>query len=809
MYRLCNLKKLLVALFLALFAVAVMPRVEAGESVTLSWDSNPETDIAGYRVCYGQYSGILDETADTGGTVTEMSISGLIPGETYYFAVLAYNQQGIEGPLSNEISYTVPLPEPETPPLPPELPELAVESSVGGFLIPNQAMGPEQATMIGKISTMGTITLHNRGKARLSGLAVSLSGSNAFSTSNFTTTALDAGATTTLTVDFAPKVPGQQFASLRISSNDPTRPQFDIALAGNGTTSPRIAVSGEGGTSLQQGASLAFGNLELGTATGRVPLTLRNVGNAPLNGLQATIRGSGAADFSHSSVSVTSLAPGAETLIEVIFHPTAAGSSTATLDLAGDDPSAGGFQLTLTGTALSRPRIELADSHGDALSPGKPAVAPSVLLGKSGAALTYTITNSGTAPLSGIRVAATGADAASFIATQPLAKSLAPGASTTFSVTFQPLSGGWSTAKLLVSGNGDVLPREISLKGMGTTAPVLKLTDDARTLLTPSGRAMDFGTLNLVDKAAKRSITLKNTGSAPLRDLKLTCSGPAAADFILTTPKSSSLAPGASVRIPLGFSPSAAGLRLATVTVSSNEDGPPREFAVSGIGIAAPELDVRLGKKEFVNGKAYIDFGKGQIGAKGVTETIILTNSGSATLKNLKVVKDGISPDEFDMSRVSGRDLAAGKSIRLKVTFRARKRGIRWAGIRIANSNADEKNFEIILTGTGTTDKVKLRKNKAAAKMKSAAAAPLAAPAPIAHGVEGIEVIDGRKYRTLTVSRASGVTVTARDIEVSSDRVEWASGGRHTSVLRDNADWLVVRDNTPLTQTRKRFIRIH
>ena len=38
-----------------------------------------------------------------------MTISGLVPGATYYFAATTYNAAGLESPFSSEVSYLVPL----------------------------------------------------------------------------------------------------------------------------------------------------------------------------------------------------------------------------------------------------------------------------------------------------------------------------------------------------------------------------------------------------------------------------------------------------------------------------------------------------------------------------------------------------------------------------------------------------------------------------------------------------------------------------------------------------------------------------
>ena len=122
------------------------------------------------------------------------------------------------------------------------------------------------------------------------------------------------------------------------------------------------------------------------------------------------------------------------------------------------------------------------------------------------------------------------------------------------------------------------------------------------------------------------------------------------------------------------------------------------------------------------------------------------------------------------------------------------------------------------LTGTGNAAELVIKKkskkskksskSKAAARARSSAWALLAPTAATADPVESIQVIGGRKFRSLTIPRTPGLEVSSSAIQVSSDRVEWSSGKRHTTVLRDDAIALVVRDNTPVTRGNKRFIRL-
>lgn len=83
-------------------------------TVTLAWDQNVESDIAGYRVHYGTSTRNYDYSIDIG-NYTSCTISDLQEGTTYYFAATAYNSQLNESDFSEEITYTIPITSPADP----------------------------------------------------------------------------------------------------------------------------------------------------------------------------------------------------------------------------------------------------------------------------------------------------------------------------------------------------------------------------------------------------------------------------------------------------------------------------------------------------------------------------------------------------------------------------------------------------------------------------------------------------------------------------------------------------------------------
>jgi Divergent InlB B-repeat domain/Fibronectin type III domain len=81
--------------------------------VTLSWtapttntDGTSLRDLAGYKAYYGTASRTYSTATDVG-KVTNCQITNLRDGQTYYFAVTAYDTSGNESAYSNEVSKTV------------------------------------------------------------------------------------------------------------------------------------------------------------------------------------------------------------------------------------------------------------------------------------------------------------------------------------------------------------------------------------------------------------------------------------------------------------------------------------------------------------------------------------------------------------------------------------------------------------------------------------------------------------------------------------------------------------------------------
>lgn len=95
----------LTTLILAWLLSFAMVAASHARDVTLQWDANTETTVAGYKVYYNADSaGPPFSSTGTVGKVTSTTLTGLDPSKAYYFAVTAFDATGTESTYSNIVS---------------------------------------------------------------------------------------------------------------------------------------------------------------------------------------------------------------------------------------------------------------------------------------------------------------------------------------------------------------------------------------------------------------------------------------------------------------------------------------------------------------------------------------------------------------------------------------------------------------------------------------------------------------------------------------------------------------------------------
>ena len=96
--------------FILVFLITIITLFAAftctAADVTIAWDANTESDLAGYKFFYGTASGNYDFSVDVG-NATSYTVANLEEGVTYYFVAKAYNTSYIESAFSEELVHTV------------------------------------------------------------------------------------------------------------------------------------------------------------------------------------------------------------------------------------------------------------------------------------------------------------------------------------------------------------------------------------------------------------------------------------------------------------------------------------------------------------------------------------------------------------------------------------------------------------------------------------------------------------------------------------------------------------------------------
>ena len=130
-----------------------------------------------------------------------------------------------------------------------------------------------------------------------------------------------------------------------------TQVQADMLIpVGGGGSSPLVSLNP---------ASLSFGSQQTGTTSAPLPVTLRNIGNAPLSISNIALSGGNATDFAQTNNCGLSVAAGGSCVINVTFTPTTTGSRISSVMIMDNAPgSPHPFSVSGTGTGFQvNPRV--------------------------------------------------------------------------------------------------------------------------------------------------------------------------------------------------------------------------------------------------------------------------------------------------------------------------------------------------------------------------------------------------------------------------------------------------------------------
>jgi hypothetical protein len=323
------------------------------------------------------------------------------------------------------------------------------------------------------------------------------------------------------------------------------------------------------------------------------------------------------------------------------------------------------------------------DLKGVDASSGALRVVPSqhdfgtLMVGATGDAFTFSVSNTGQMPLGGLVVYVNGAEFAAPAAGNGCATvpSLAPGATCVVDVVFRPATRGPKTGSLFVSAQGQTVSAAFS----GNAA-------------SPAQLAVSPLSLSLTGQVAKDSapviIAFANVGEVSTGAITVALDGPNAADFkVASNGCLAPLAPSTACQVQVVLSAQSSGMKTATLTASS---------PVGGMAVGHLSGSVVTGDQLSITPNS-ASFGSVAAGQTSPPTDFEVRNTGGSPTPALRVMT---TTAEFTITAntCGGSALAPGATCALSVVFRPSSPGSKAALLVV--SGGDSSNVIGMLSGT-------------------------------------------------------------------------------------------------------------
>jgi len=427
---------------------------------------------------------------------------------------------------------------------------------------------------------------------------------------------------------------------------------------------------------------LSFGQLNSGQTTQQT-LTLTNSGTTPLTVHRITSD----PPFLATSTCGATLAPLATCTVTLTYAPiyqllTGSTNLTPRTDtgtlLIESDAAASPQLMALTGTAvplLSSSPISSAILAAYQLSQGSLTFA-NTAIGNAATAQTVMLTNTGTTTLQISSIQAS----PDFTSTTTCASFL-PGATCNLTVQFTPTTASTSIARagtLEILSNASISLNFLTLYGISSASPLT---------LTPT--SLNFGTVD-VGSSDQLSVLITNTTPAPVTFTGLAASGDYTAAPGTCPATGFTLAAAASCTLQVTFTPTVAGTRTGTLSLSTNATTLPLTVSLTGLAVLA-QLQITPGA---------LAFGSIDVSIPAIL-TLTILNTGSVPVTGIATTINGPNAADFAVTApCSTTTLAPNQGCTAQVTFTPSASGARSATLAIASSDHTSPTL-IPLTGSG------------------------------------------------------------------------------------------------------------
>jgi hypothetical protein len=461
---------------------------------------------------------------------------------------------------------------------------------------------------------------------------------------------------------------------------------FTVNLQGESRHAPSI---------LLPGGDVDFGGIYVGN-TGSHTLSIRNEGTDGLGNLtilEMDITGPNANRFSFSPSSFTdTLAPLASAgdptpnlSVDIIYTPdpnanqsgTCAPEDAASFVIQSDDPDQPTMTIPLKGLAIN-PTLSVepsASANFLSVKVGTPATVQVITLRNLGC---------GVLQINNLAFPAGTSFSSSHQGANPFGTvGLQKNQTTTFNLGFQPSATGTHNATFFIHSNDETNSSQaFALTGVGILG---ELSSTPANLDFPNGA---------VDVSDTKTITLRNTGDAPLNITSISLTNSPTAFSVTDT--SVLLAPNATHSVDVTFLATTPGNHQNILSVTS--DLPDSPFSIALNGDAAYEGNIVLTPATY-------NFGEYDVFSAAPSSQIVITNDGPSPLEITAInvpAADGFS------AQVVGETLpfvmettGADSSLTIQVDFTPQSPGDQNASLTITNTDPDNGSATVALSGRG------------------------------------------------------------------------------------------------------------
>ena len=569
----------------------------------------------------------------------------------------------------------------------------------------------------GCTSSIITFTIENTGSLDLNITNISIiSGdSNDFDLTNSVDSTVTPSGTTTFTICFDPLTTGSKSAVVAISNNDSDEGTYTFTINGDGTAipAPEINVNQNGTALLDDTDTYDFGSIIAdgngGSSTGDVTFTLQNIGTVDLNITSVSITAGDTDDFvltDNTSSPVSG--PAGETTFNIDFDPVTTGNKSATVTIINDDSDESTYTFTIIGNATAAPEPEINIVQGttalldDAGTYDFGGVHADGNGNTASSDITFTIENIGPADLTISDVSITSGDTNDFdLADNTSSPVSGPDGTTSFTISFDPLTSGSKSATVTISNNDtDEGTYTFTVTGNGLE-PEINVKQGSTSLLDGTD-TYDFGGVNADGNGNTASsditFTIENTGSANLAISGVSITAGDTGDFDLTDNTSSPVSgPAGTTSFTISFDPLTSGSKSATVTISNNDtDEGTYTFTVTGEGTTAPEMNILEDGTSIADGTFSYSIDPISVDESSNT-TFTIQNTGNGTLNLTGSPRVSISGTGFSLDTDAPSTVAASGSETFIITFDPNTAGTYYCDVLIANSDSDENPYNFTI----------------------------------------------------------------------------------------------------------------